>query len=63
MQPTIVLGTNTVSLGDDIDWYQGSEQCAVELNQWGHIREVGYAYSVSGDPRYAEIVKRYGLPK
>ena len=48
--------TSTVTLGDDIDWYQGSENCSVEINQWGVIREVGYVYAVSGDPRYAEAM-------
>ena len=43
-------GLDTLPLGDDVDWYFGSETAFVEPAQWGHIRIVGNAYANSGDP-------------
>lgn len=70
LQPKIVLGGKdypipgtqslaTLALGDDIDWYLGSENAFVEPAQWGHIRIVGNAYANSGDPKYAEAMIRF----
>ena len=51
---------DTFALGDDVDWYRGSETAFVELAQWGHIRTVGNAYANSGDPKYAEATVTCG---
>src|SRR5436853_919174 len=70
LKPTILLGgkdypipgtqsLDTLPLGDDVDWYRGSENAFVEPAQWGHIRIVGNAYANSGDPKYAEAMIRY----
>src|SRR5947209_1195056 len=70
LKPTIVLGgkdypipgtqgLDTLPLGDDVDWYFGSEKAFVEPAQWGHIRIVGNAYANSGDPKYAEAMVRF----
>lgn len=52
-------GVDTLPLGDDVDWYLGSQTAFVEPAQWGHIRVLGDAYAKSGDPRYAEAMIRY----
>src|SRR5262249_47185297 len=70
LRPAIELGGKdypiggTVSrdvfpLGDDVDWYRGSENAFAELSQWGLIRIVGDASAPSGDPKYAEAMLRF----
>ncbi len=70
LKPQIVLGgkdypiagtpsLGTLPLGDDVDWYFGSQNAFVEPAQWGHIRIVGNAYANCGDPKYAEAMIRY----
>jgi hypothetical protein len=70
LQPTITLGgpnypvagtasMDTFELGDDVDWYRGSERAFAELGNWVLIRAVGDAYAETGDPKYAAAMIRF----